>query len=404
MKRLTLLLWMMLLILGISGSMGFADAPATHVSQKRIERISFYKADLAAVLQQIAAECGYNVIISPEITGVVTLQMTDVTYDQALKLIIQGQGLTYHQQDRDIIITKPGQLSIGEKLIAYFPLRYADPIKTAEAIQRLTGVQEISADTRTRTVMVSCSSDTMQRVRQVIGYLDRKMPQITMEVKVVEISSSALRELGAEWQIDDSYLDWGMASSGAELVVQMLKGGHSWGVLFKNLATKGKARLVSAPSVSAVDGEEAAILIGEKVPYETKDKDGNITITYLDVGIKLIFTPRVQNGDEVFFDLKTQVNSLGEKLGNTYLIGAREVNSKIQARIGETVFLGGLITQEERETLSKVPGLGDLFLIGKLFQRKEKSKEDTELIITITPKWNEAVTVNASGAQVVTEP
>lgn len=404
MKRAILWLLIFTTVVGTVCSVGLAEESSLNPAQKRVERISFFKADLVAVLQQIAAECGYNVIISPEISGTVTLQMTNISYDQALKLIIQGQGLTYQQKGRDMIISKPGQLSTGEKMIGYFPLYYADPVKTAEAVQRLTGVQEISADSRTRTIMISGSPAAIDQVREVIAYLDRKMPQITMEVKVVEVSSTALKELGTELAFDNSYFDWGMASSGAELVIQMIKNGHNWGVLFTNLATKGKARLISSPSVSAMDGQEASILIGEKVPFETKDKDDNITVTFMDVGVKLIFTPRVQQGNEVFFDLKTQVNSLGEKTGNYYIIGAREVSSKIQARIGETVFLGGLITKEERETLSKVPGLGDLFLIGKLFQRKDKSKEDTELIITITPKWNESVILNPSGTQGVSEP
>lgn len=404
MKRL--ILWSVIIIisLGTLSSIGLADNPPPNAMQKRVDRISFFKADLVAVLQQLAAECGYNVIISPEVSGTVTLQMTHLTYDQALKLIIQGQGLTYQQKGRDMIIAKPGQLPSHDKIIENFPLHYADPAKTAEAIQRLTGIQEIAADLRTRTIMVSGSPAMMVKVRQVIDYLDRKMPQITMEVKVIEISSSALRELGSEMVYDNSYFNWGLASSGSELVIQMIRNGHNWGILFNNLATKGKARLISSPSVAAVDGQEASILIGEKVPFEIKDTENNITVTYMDVGIKLIFTPQVQQGDEVLFDLTTQVNSLKEKTGNYHIIGAREVSSKIQAKIGETVFLGGLITQKERETLSKVPGLGDLFLVGKLFQRKETSMEDTELIITITPRWNEAVTLNTSGTQVVDAP
>jgi type II secretory pathway component HofQ len=99
--------------------------------------------------------------------------------------------------------------------------------------------------------------------------------------------------------------------------------------------------------------------------------------------------------NEIGIDLKTQVSSLGniEKIGdvNYYIIGNREVKSKVQAKIGETIFLGGLITQAERESFQKIPFLGDLPVLGKMFQNKEKSKDEKELIITITPRWNQPV-------------
>ena len=383
-RRIILTLLLLFLLVSITNSL----TPTWAAESQVLSKISYYKADLVAVLQQLAAECGYNLIVSPEVTGTVSIEMTQVTFEEALPLIIEGQNLVYHQEGRTIRVAKPGSLPTEKKTVGSFKVIYADPIQVVETIQKITGVQEISADKRIRVIMAYGDPETIDRIGQIIEVLDQRMKQVTMEVKVVEVSSSALRKLGAEWSIDNSSFDWGVARSGAELIIQMISSGHSWNVIFSNLATKGQARLVSSPSVAAVDGEKASILIGEKVPFETKDKDGNITITFIDVGVKLIFTPKIQQGDELVFDLITQVNSIGEKTGNSYIIGAREVSSKIQARIGETVFLGGLITQQERETLMKVPVLGDIFLLGKLFRRSDTTKEDTELIITITPKWN----------------
>ena len=383
-RRIILTLLLLFLLVSITNSL----TPTWAAESQVLSKISYYKADLVAVLQQLAAECGYNLIVSPEVTGTVSIEMTQVTFEEALPLIIEGQNLVYHQEGRTIRVAKPGSLPTEKKTVGSFKVIYADPIQVVETIQKITGVQEISADKRIRVIMAYGDPETIDRIGQIIEVLDQRMKQVTMEVKVVEVSSSALRKLGAEWSIDNSSFDWGVARSGAELIIQMISSGHSWNVIFSNLATKGQARLVSSPSVAAVDGEKASILIGEKVPFETKDKDGNITITFIDVGVKLIFTPKIQQGDELVFDLITQVNSIGDKTGNSYIIGAREVSSKIQARIGETVFLGGLITQQERETLMKVPVLGDIFLLGKLFRRSDTTKEDTELIITITPKWN----------------
>ena len=116
-------------------------------------------------------------------------------------------------------------------------------------------------------------------------------------------------------------------------------------------------------------------------------------MTYLDAGVKLIFTPRVQKDDELIIDLKTQINSLGNKNGDYYIIGTRELASSIQVKIGQTVFIGGLITKDDQETLSKMPGLSSIPLLGKLFQNNLKSKDETELIVTITPRWSDTVSV-----------
>ena len=356
-----------------------------------LNTVNFYKADLVAVLQQLAADCGYNVIITPEVKGTVTIQLTKVTFEQVLKFIVDSQGLTYQQKGRNIFIGYPGQLPGDKKTIGYFHLYYAEPAQVVEILKKLVGNVEILADDRTRTIIVNCSSELMEKISEIIKSLDIKLPQITIEVKVVEVSVSALRKLGMEWEVDDSSINWGITSSGAELILNMISHGHSWSAIFKALSSQGKARLVTSPSVSTLDGKEATILIGNKVPVETKDSSGNTVVNYLEVGVKLSFTPRVQHGDEIAIDIKTQVNSLGEKVNNYYIIGAREVTSRIQAKNGETVFLGGLISQEERDSLMKVPVLGDLFLIGKLFQFNDRNKEQTELIISITPKWNDSV-------------
>ena len=318
-----------------------------------------------------------------------------MSFEQVLKIISRSRGLTYQFEGRNIYVGVKGQSFDDQKIVGYFQINYAEPKQLAELVQRIIGkTEEINYDERTRTIIVNGSKEVIDKATGIIDSLDRKLPQITIEVKVIEVSTSALRELAIEWQTKHGNLKWGAASSGAEIIIDMLAGGYSWNFIFRNLVTDGNARLVTSPYVSTVDGKEASILIGDKVPIEMSSTSGSVitsSVQYVEVGVKLIFTPRMQNESEMLIDLKTQVNSIGEKVGNAYIIGAREVNSSIQAKIDETVFLGGLITQKERESISKVPGLGDLPLFGKLFQNKEQTTEETEIILTITPRWNKPV-------------
>ncbi|HYH04533.1 MAG TPA: secretin N-terminal domain-containing protein [Bacillota bacterium] len=374
------------------GTWGLAATP-TQPKPEVLTRISFYKADLVAVLQQLAGECGYNVIVTPEVQGTVTVQFQQVTFEEVLQYLMQSQGLVYEKKGRNILIGKVGQLQSDQKSIGYFRIYFAEPQKIADILKKVIPTAEIVADERTRMVVVQGSKSLIEQVGGVVQSLDRKMEQITIEVKVVEVSVSALRQLGVNWEIGDASLDWGVTSSGADLILKMIKDGYTWNMIIRNLMSDGNARLVTAPSVSTVDGKPASILIGDKVPLETKDADGNISVTYQEVGVKLNFTPWVQQTDDIRLDLMTQVNSLGEKVGNNYTIKAREVSSRIQAKIGETLFIGGLISHEERNTLSKVPVLADIPLLGKLFRNTEKAKEETELIVTITPRWTHSIQI-----------
>jgi len=398
-QRTVFICFLMALVMqGIVGS-GFAAAPAqtgTGGGQEVIlHQISFYKADLVAVLQQLAADCGYNVIIAPEVKGTVTISLTGVTFEEALKTIIQNHGLAYQREGRNFWIGPPGKIQADQESFGYFHVKYADVKQVADLVQKLNIPAVTWADERTRRLVALGSPATLQRISQVLNMVDLKMPQVNLEVKVIETSSSALKELGANYGYKNSSFDWGVDSSAAKMILDLTTNGHSWTAEIAALISKGQARLVSAPSITAIDGKTASIMIGDQIPIETTDKDaeGDIekTVTYKDVGVKLNFTPRIQQNDELQLDFKTEVSSLGEKMGENYKIGTREATSCLQVKIGETIVIGGLISEKERENLMKVPILGDLFLLGKLFQRTEKEKEKTELIITITPRWNQGV-------------
>ena len=395
-KRLLLTINLCLILAVIFFSkIGLAEAPQPKADQAPLFNVSFFEADLVMVLEQLASDSGFNLITTPEVKGRISLKLTEVNFEQVLKIISRSRGLIYQFEGRNIYVGVKGQTFDDQKVVGYFQINYADPKQLSELVRKVIGkTEEINCDERTRTIIVNGSKEIIDKATGIIGSLDRKLPQITIEVKVIEISTSAVRELAIEWQTEHAGLKWGAASSGAEIIIDMISGGYSWNFIFRNLVTDGNARLVTSPSVSTVDGKEASILIGDKVPIEMSSTSGSVitsSVQYVEVGVRLLFTPRMQNHNEMLIDLKTQVNSIGEKVGNAYIIGAREVNSSIQAKIDETVFLGGLITQKERESISKVPGLGDLPLLGKLFQNREKTTEETEIILTITPRWNKSV-------------
>ncbi|HBE77776.1 MAG TPA: hypothetical protein DDW65_08320 [Firmicutes bacterium] len=362
-----------------------------------LNNVNFYKADLVTVLQQVASEFGYNLVATPEVTGTISLKLTQVNFEDILNIICRSRGLIYQKEGHNFFVGVHGQSFTDQEVIGYFHIHYADPVQMVELIKKVVDYKDIYCDDRTRTIIINSSKDVIDRTSSLIDSLDRKMAQITIEVKVIEVSTSALRRLANKWQVDQNSWNATATSSGAELIIDMIVGGHSWNLIFNDLVGNGNAHLLTSPSISTVDGKEASITIGDKIPIETTTTTGGdlavTSVSYIDVGVKLNFTPRVQKDDELMIDLKTQINSLGEKGIKYYNITAREVDSLIQAKIGQTVFLGGLITQADREQLSKVPVLSSIPILGRLFQSSEKSKDETEIIVTITPRWNDAVNI-----------
>jgi type IV pilus assembly protein PilQ len=387
-------------------SPGAAGPPSASFDETVATKISFDKTDLLSALKQLALAAGYNLVASPDVHGDISITLTDVTYEQALKIIAQSRGYVCEQEGNCIYVGRPGQVLTDQNTVVFFPVYYADPKQVAELLKKIlnTGEQIISDD-RSRMILVKGSQALREQVETIIGTLDRKMPQITVEVKVIAVSTTALQKMGMELARDNSSLNWAETSSGVQIILNMISNGHTWNVIFKNLLSHGQARLITSPSVSTMNGQEASIIIADKIPIETSDEDGNINVNYIDVGIKLVFTPFVQRDDELVIDLNTQVGSLGDKMGSSYKIISKEVKSRIQAKIGETVFLGGLISHEEQNSHQRIPKLADIPLFGKIFQNKENYSMDNELIITFTPRWNNSsYTSNRNESNVILYP
>jgi type II secretory pathway component GspD/PulD (secretin) len=379
----------------------FADDTATETKEPVLANVNFFKADLVTILQQLAAEAGYNLIATPEVTGTITIQLTQVSFEDVLKIVCRTRGLIYLKEGHNFFVGVKAQSFVDQKIVGYFHINYADPNQMMELIKKVVGNQDVYCDDRTRTIVISSSKDVIDKTSSLIESIDRKMPQITIEVKLIEVSTTALHRLANRWQVDQSSWNMASTSSGADLILGLIGSGHTWNLIFNDLVGNDNAHLLTSPSISTLDGKEASILIGQKVPVvtttttTTTNTVSTYNMNYLDVGVKLNFTPRVQKDNELIIDLKTQISSLGDMdPKGYYTINSREVNSIIQAKIGQTVFLGGLITKNDQDNLRKVPVLSNIPLIGKLFQSSDKSNEDNELIITITPKWNETINIS----------
>ena len=237
----------------------------------------------------------------------------------------------------------------------------------------------------------------------VIDLLQMARPsQIRLEAQVIEIASSNKRELGIQYGTktggdSDSKLDaegtiyagedWNTRGWGGWLV----RHSSTINAALNALITQGKARILSRPNVSTLSGEKAKILIGGSIPIPTND-DGSVTIQWKEYGVKLDIEPVVDQMDKITSKVHAEVSSLDYSHGVTQngftipALSTREAEAVIHVSDGMSMVIGGLLNSEDSKTISKIPLLGNIPILGEFFKHTSRSRDKRELIILITPR------------------
>ncbi|WP_444996874.1 type II secretion system secretin GspD [Aliikangiella sp. IMCC44359] len=297
----------------------------------------------------------------------------------------------------------------------------------------------IKAHAETNSLVITAAPDIMKSFESVIGQLDLRRKQVHVEAIIVEISDIKVKELGVQWATKAGLVNFSnsspsiaqvgagvLARRGVEqgtrtviidgattteklpstgdngsLLGQVLSGvtgalfgftdEKSWAGLLKALATDTDSNVLSTPSLTTLDNEEASISIGQEVPIITGSTLGGNnsnpfqTVQRKDVGIKLKITPQINEGDSVLLTIEQEVSSIAGATGADIVTNKRQIKTSVLAGNGQTIVLGGLIDDNIQESAQKVPVLGDIPLIGSLFSSKSTNKTKRNLMVFIRP-------------------
>lgn len=289
--------------------------------------------------------------------------------------------------------------------------------------------ERVLVDSGTNTLILFGTAAENEAARRIVGALDQPIQQVSLEAKVVAISKEAAKKLGVEWEWskipqypeytrdyetrrftvqnpDGSYRTvtesvpketaertWKNGESMPGIIrFGRGPGGHPfefyYGAQIQALITDGKAKLLARPNITTLQGREAQINIGGEVPVPTVTSTNTSTttgITYRDAGIILKCTPRVNPEGGITTKVHTEVSSpLYVESLKAYQFQKRSADTVVRLKDGETMVIGGLIGSEESKSLSKVPFLGDLPVLGAFFRSVRKSKSDSEIMIFLT--------------------
>jgi general secretion pathway protein D len=336
--------------------------------------------------------------IKPETKATIFIKKARI--EDAIDMVLSSNGLQKKVLSENTVLvfpSTPAKLKDYQDLmIRSFYFSNASAKQVSVLIKTMLKTKDIFVDERLNMLVMRDTPEVIRIAEKLVAANDLEDPEVMLDIEVLEVSRSRLQELGIVYPNQLAVL------SAANLTLEALKSVKSTNigvspnpaVNFKK--TIGDVNLLSNPRIRVRNNEKAKIMVGDKVPIITTTSLGaNVgvaeNITYVDVGLKLDVEPRITLNDFVNIKVGLEVSSLGEKMttnngATAYTIGTRNANTVLRLKNGETQILAGLILDDERKNASKLPGLGDIPLLGRLFSNQEDKKSKTEIVLAITPR------------------
>ena len=368
-------------------------------------------ADLGTVMGVMAEELGLNVILADGATGSITVTLTDVTLDEALHAILTATGHTWTRRGSIVVISRLAQggtvpPGMQGRELATFPLNFVSALdveKVASSLLSPVGKMipiESSPDNRRKTqelIVVEDLPEYLARVAQYIHQVDRPPRQVLIEARVLQVDLEDETSHGVNFEAlfraagaDVSIAAQGFASATASPAFIFDVAGTDLENVVEALKKTTDAKTLATPKTLVVNGQKSRIQVGSRLPYvltTTTETSTLESVEFLDVGVVLDVTPQISDHDTVLMTVKPEI-STGEIDPVTALPtqDTTLVESTVLLRNGRAMIIGGLIQDRDTDTQSKLPLLGDLWLVGKLFQRRTMVRTRTEIIIAIVPR------------------
>ncbi len=275
--------------------------------------------------------------------------------------------------------------------------------RVAASAGDLVGQVYVVADEDTNSLIVRAASKHVDRITELLIELDRATPQVLIKVLIAEVTHENEVDLGVEFSILNLQFGVNVEARGdlggtdeqaGGLVTATMTGGLA--ASFNALQREGRLNVLSRPYILASDNQEASITVGQEVPFITNSRTTETgqtinTIEYEDIGIILNVTPHINPQGLVIMDVTPEISHLTDttvpisETVNATVYAKRSAKTQVAIRDGQTIVIGGLMEDRITDTVRKVPVLGDIPLLGALFQRIQKTKVKTELLIFLTP-------------------
>ena len=367
---------------------------------------------LRAVFDTLSRNTGVSFVLDRDVRADqrTTIVLRNAQPDELVRLVLTTNQLEQKVVNESTLLVYPNtpakQREYQELVVKSFYLANADVRQTANMVRALVKTRDLFVDEKLNLLVIKDTPAAVRLAERLIATHDLAEPEVMLEVEVLEIGSSRLLELGIRFPDSLALSLVGAAgipgtvtlpewlNRGSELVQLSFTNPL---FLFQLRQQDGSTSVLANPRIRVKNKEKARVHIGDRVPVITTTAAAtggfvSESVSYLDVGLKLEVEPLVYLEDEVGIKVALEVSNIAREIRTvgsntlTYQIGTRNASTVLRLRDGETQILAGLISDEERKTTDRVPGLGDVPYLGSLFSHKRDNAVKTEIVLLITPR------------------
>ncbi|WP_130900565.1 type IV pilus secretin PilQ [Pseudomonas sp. Sample_11] len=410
--------------------------------------LNFQDIDVRSVLQLIADFTNLNLVASDTVQGGITLRLQNVPWDQALDLVLKTKGLDKRKIGNVLLVAPADEIAARERqelesqkqIAELAPLRrellqvnYAKASDIAKLFQSVTSAEakvdergSITVDERTNNIIAYQTQDRLDELRRIVAQLDIPVRQVMIEARIVEANVDYDKSLGVRWGgsvqnkgnwnasgvngssstigtpgstgTNSPFVDMGTVNNTSGIGIAFITDNVLLDLELTAMEKTGNGEIVSQPKVVTSDKETAKILKGTEIPYQEASSSGATSVSFKEASLSLEVTPQITPDNRIIMEVKVTKDEPDylNKVQDVPPIKKNEVNAKVLVNDGETIVIGGVFSNTQSKVVDKVPFLGDVPYLGRLFRRDVVSEKKSELLVFLTPRImnNQAIAVS----------
>ncbi|WP_447800109.1 type IV pilus secretin PilQ [Pseudomonas kilonensis] len=411
--------------------------------------LNFQDIEVRSVLQLIADFTNLNLVASDTVQGGITLRLQNVPWDQALDLVLKTKGLDKRKVGNVLLVAPADEIAARERqelesqkqIADLAPLRrellqvnYAKAADIAKLFQSVTSAEakadergSITVDERTNNIIAYQTQDRLDELRRIVAQLDIPVRQVMIEARIVEANVDYDKSLGVRWGgsvqnqgnwnssgvtngtsttigtpgstgTNQPFVDMGTSGNTSGIGIAFITDNVLLDLELTAMEKTGNGEIVSQPKVVTSDKETAKILKGTEIPYQEASSSGATSVSFKEASLSLEVTPQITPDNRIIMEVKVTKDEPDylNKVNDVPPIKKNEVNAKVLVNDGETIVIGGVFSNTQSKVVDKVPFLGDVPYLGRLFRRDVVSEKKSELLVFLTPRImnNQAIAVS----------
>lgn len=375
---------------------------------------------VAQVLQALAEQERKNMVISPDVSGSVSLHLTDVPWALALQTVAKSAGLVLRQEgailhvqtaawQQEMMARQEDERAQQQATLPLenhnISLQYADAAELAKVGEKLLSAKgSITVDKRTNRLLLRDNTVALATLEKWVEQMDLPVAQVELAAHIVTINEKSLRELGVKWTLADAQQAGGVGdvttmTTDLSVATATTRVGFNIGRIngrlldleLSALEQKQQLDIIASPRLLASHLQPASIKQGSEIPYQVSSgESGATSVEFKEAVLGMEVTPTVLQKGRIRLKLRISQNMPGQVLqqadGEVLAIDKQEIETQVEVKNGETLALGGIFSQKKKSGKDSVPLLGDIPWLGHFFSHDGKEDERRELVVFITPR------------------